>query len=241
MTEQAADAGKADEQTATSEDKSDDVSGLKSALQKERERARELEKQAKAYAGLGLSPNEIAELKASREKAEEDKARAAGEWDKLREKLSEQHKSELQKLQEQLSAISSSEHEARVESGLKSALMEAGVTEEGASILPDILKTRAKIETVDGKRVVKVFDADGTPMLAKDGRDASLADLVSQVTEKYPSLFKAQTKPGSGTPPGGNGAGRTASQTVKASTLEGMTAAEKAAYFKANPNIQVTE
>jgi hypothetical protein len=117
--------------------------------------------------------------------------------------------------------------------------MEAGVTEEGASILPDILKTRARIETIDGKRVIKVLDADSTPMLAKDGRDASLADLVATVTEKYPSLFKAQTKSGSGTPPGGNGAGRTASQTVTSSQLEAMSPQQKAAFFKANPNVQV--
>jgi hypothetical protein len=222
------------------DDKGEDLTGLKTALQKERERARALEKQAKAYEGLGLSPDEIADLKAKHEKAEEERAKAAGEWDTLREKLSSQHKSELEKLQEQLNAISMSEHEARVESGLKSALMEAGVTEEGASILPDILKTRAKIETVDGKRVVKVLDTDGTPMIGKDGRDASLSDLVAQVTEKYPSLFKAQTKPGSGTPPGGNGAGRANSQTVSASQLEGMTPQQKAAYFKANPNVQVS-
>jgi hypothetical protein len=227
------DAGKADDE------KSDDLTGLKTALQKERERARALEKQAKAYEGLGLSPDEIANLKASQEKAEEERAKAAGEWDALREKLSTQHQTELQKLQEQLNAISMSEHEARVESGLKSALMEAGVTEEGASILPDILKTRAKIETVDGKRVVKVLDTDGTPMIGKDGRDATLPDLVAQVTDKYPSLFKAQTKPGSGTPPGGNGAGRADTQTVKASQLESMSPQQKAAYFKANPNVQV--
>ena len=219
----------------------DPTDGLKSALQKEREARKALEKQARAYSGLGLSPEEIAELKASREKAEEDKARAAGEWDKLREKLAEQHKSELTKLQEQLQSIAASEHEARIESGLKSALMEAGVTEEGASILPDILKSRAKIEDENGKRVIKIMDADGSPMIAKNGRDATFADLAAVASEKYPSLFKATTKPGSGTPPGGNSAGSTASQTVKASQLESMTAAQKAAYFKANPNVQVTE
>ena len=210
----------------------DELIGLKSALQKEREARRELEKQAKAYSGLGLSPEEIAQMKSASEKAEEERAKAAGEWDKLREKLSEQHKNELQKLQEQLNAISASEHEARVESGLKSALMEAGVTEEGASILPDILKTRAKIETVDGKRVLKVFDTDGTPMLGKDGRDATLADLVGSVTEKYPSLFKAQTKPGSGTPPGGNGAGRTATKTVNRSQFDDMSQAQRAGFLR---------
>jgi hypothetical protein len=78
-------------------------------------------------------------------------------------------------------------------------------------------------------------------MLAKNGRDATFADLVAAASEKYPSLFKAVTKPGSGTPPGGNGAGRADNQTVKASALEAMTAAQKAAYFKANPHVTVME
>jgi len=220
---------------------SEDTTALKSALQKERERARGLEKTAKAYAGLGMSPDEIAELKTAREKAEEDKARAAGDFDALRTKLTEQHSGELTKLQEQMKAIAASEHEARVESGLKSALMEAGVSEEGASLLPDILKSRARIEQDGDKRVVKIFDTDGTPMLSANGRDATFADLVAWASEKYPSLFKATTKPGSGTPPGGNSAGSTASQTIKASALEAMSAAQKAAYFKANPNITVQE
>lgn len=237
MTDQTAtDATASDETTAPEKD---EYAGLKSALDKERQRARDLEKQAKAFAGLGLSPDEIAQMKADREKAEEDRAKAAGEWETLRAKLSEQHQSEVQKLQEQLNAIAMSEHEARVESGIKSALMEAGVTEEGASILPEILKARAKIETVDGKRVVKVLDTDGTTMLAKNGRDATLADLVASVTEKYPSLFKAQTKPGSGTPPGGNGAGRANTTTVNAAQLDSMSPQQKAAFFKANPNVQV--
>lgn len=224
----------------TNDNKPDPTDGLKSALQKEREARKALEKQTKAFEGLGLSPDEIAELKANHEKAQEEKAKAAGEWDKLREKLHEQHQAEMQKLQDQLNSVTTSEHEARVESGLKGALMEAGVTEEGSSILPDILKSRAKIETVDGKRVVKVFDADGTPMLNKDGRDASLADLVASASEKYPSLFKAQTKPGSGTPPGGNGARGSDTQTVSAAKLAEMTPQQKAAFFKANPNVQVT-
>ena len=231
---------KDDNQNDTQDKQNDDTSALKSALQKERERARSLEKQAKEYSGLGLTPQEIADLKAQREKAEEDAAKKAGEWDKLREKLQAQSDAEKKELMDRLASVEASEHEARVESGLKSALMEIGVTEEGSSLLPDILKNRAKIETVDGKRVVKIFDADGSPMLTKAGRDASFADLAAAAAEKYPSLFKATTKPGSGTPPGGNSAGST-SQTVKADQLAAMTAAQKAAYFKANPNVTVQE
>jgi DNA-binding transcriptional MerR regulator len=212
----------------------EDVSGLKTALQKEREAAKE----AKRYKDLGLSVEEIAELKAMREKADEDKAKAAGDFDKLREKLTGQHQAELKKIQDRMAALERSEHQAVVTSGLMKALAEAGATEEGMSLLPDIFAGRAKIESVDDKRVVKIMDADGTPMLVK-GRDATFADLAAAAGEKYPSLFKATVKSGSGTPPGGNGAGRTTGKEVKASELEAMGPRDKAAFFKANPNVRI--
>jgi len=212
----------------------EDVSGLKTALQKEREAAKE----AKRYKELGLSVEEIAELKALREKTEEDKAKALGDFDKLREKLTGQHQAELKKLQDRMAALERSEHQAVVTTGLMKALAEAGATEEGMALLPDIFAGRAKIESDGDKRVVKIMDADGTPMLVK-GRDATFADLAALAGEKYPSLFKATVKSGSGTPPGGNGAGRTTGKEVKASELDGMKPIEKAAFFKANPNVRI--
>ena len=214
----------------------EDTSGLKSALQKEREAA----KAAKEYQALGLSPAEIAELKAARDKAEEDKARAAGDFDKIRGKMAEQHQSELAKLKAELEAVQASEHRAVVTTGLMNALAEAGATNEGLDLLPAILRDRAKIEAADGKRVVKVLDADGVPMIGKGGKDAGFADLADWAVSKYPSLFKSKTMAGSGTPSGGNGAG-SATRTVKAAELVNMTAGQKAAFFKANPNITVTD
>lgn len=205
----------------------EDVTGLKTALQKEREAAKE----AKAFKELGLSPEEIRELKVAREKGEEDKAKAAGEWDKLREKLTGQHAAELKKLQDQIAALEVSERGAVVKTGLMSALAEAGATEEGMSLLPDILQGRAKIETDGGNRVVKIMDADGTPMLVK-GRDATFADLAAAAAEKYPSLFKATTKPGSGTQPGGNGAGRTSTRTLTRTQFEALSPSERASAMK---------
>lgn len=181
----------------------EDTSGLKSALQKEREAARA----AKEYQALGLSPAEIAELKLARDKAEEEKARAAGDFDKIRGKLTEQHQSELARLRSELEAVQASEHRAVVTTGLMAALAEAGATNEGLEVLSTILQGRAKIEATDGKRVVKVLDADGVPMIGKGGKDAGFADLAEWAVSKYPSLFKSKTMAGSGTPSGGNSAG----------------------------------
>jgi hypothetical protein len=97
----------------------EDVSGLKSALHKEREAA-------KAYKSLGMTPDEIAELKALRDKTTEDAARKAGDFDKLREKITSQYEAEKAALKAELDAISKSEADARINQGLMSALAEAG-------------------------------------------------------------------------------------------------------------------
>ena len=200
----------------------EDTSGLKSALQKEREAAKE----AKKYKDLGLTPDQIAELKQAADKADEDKARAAGEWDTLRQKLADNHAAELKKRDDRIAALEASEHSAVVKTGLMTALAEAGATEEGLALLPDQLKNRAKIEDDNGERVLKILDADGTTMIGKDGRDATFTDLVAKVTDKFPSLFKATVKPGSGKQPGGNGAGSTG-RTVTRSQFASMSQAER--------------
>lgn len=201
----------------------EDVSGLKSALQKEREAA-------KAYKSTGLSPDEIAELKALRDRTTEEAARKAGDFDKLRDKMASQFETEKAALKAELEAIAKSEADARINQGLMSALAEAGATAEGMSLLPTVFKNRAKIETVDGVRVLRVLDEDGTPMLIS-GKDATLADLVKVAQSKYGSLFKATTKAGSGTPTASNGAGG-AVKTVNRSTFDAMSQAQRAAFVR---------
>lgn len=197
----------------------EDTRGLKSALEKEREAAKE----AKKYKDLGLTPEEIAELKAARDKSEEEKAKAAGDFEGLRKKMTEQWDGEKKGLLAQIAALSESEHSAVVTNGLMAALTEASATKEGVELLSKQLRERAKIETVDGKRVVKIFDEDGTPMLA-GGKNATFADLAAKAAEKWPSLFQATTKAGSGTQP--NGAGRTATKTMKRSEFTNLPPAE---------------
>jgi len=212
----------------------EDTSGLKTALQKERENA----KAAEQYKKLGMTPDEILALKTEREKAEEERARKAGEFDKLTEKMRAQFDAELAKVKAEYEPIAKSEQEARITIGLTNALSDAGASPEGLKLLPAILADRAKIETIDGKRVVKILDADGSPMLVK-GKDATFADLATVVASEYPSLFKATTKAGSGTQSASSGAG-SAGKTIEASKLASMSPQEKAQFFRENPNIRVS-
>ena len=95
-------------------------------------------------------------------------------------------------------------------------------------------RANAKEAKLDGKRVVRVFDADGSPMLV-GGKDATLQDLAKGAADKFPSLFNATTKPGSGTQPGG--AGRTATKTATRSQFDAMSQADRAGFAKSGGQV----
>src|SRR5258705_12711036 len=73
----------------------EDTAGLHYALRSERATRANLEKKVKAWEALGKSDEEIKALIAEAEKADEDKAKKAGEFDKLREALATQHAKDL--------------------------------------------------------------------------------------------------------------------------------------------------
>jgi hypothetical protein len=80
-------------------DKVEDVSGLKSALQKERENNKNLaatKRQLEEQYG-GIDPEEYQRLKELEAQEEERKAEKKGEWDKLKAQMTEAHNEELGK------------------------------------------------------------------------------------------------------------------------------------------------
>ena len=211
----------------------EDTSGLKSALAKERDAA----KKAREYQALGLTPDEIRELKASREAAEDEAARKAGDFDKLRDKITAQSQAQIDAIKAEMAAIEASERDARITAGLMSALSEAGATQEGLALLPEIMKGRAKIETVEGQRKIKILDEDGSPMLSNGGKDATFADLVNAASTRFPSLFAAKTKTGSGTPPGGNNGAGSAQKTVTRTQFDTMSQLERTEFAKSGGKV----
>lgn len=182
----------------------EDTSGLKSALEKERKAARELEKRVKRWEALGKTDEEIQALLAAAEEAERKKAELEGDHSKILKQHQEKWAKEKADLEAELNAARTSERGAIIGTSVMSALTKAGVTEEGADLLPDRLSGRIKFEIEDGKRVLKIMQADGETPMAGSGKDgaATFDDLVKEATEKWPSLFKGSGNSGSGKPPG---------------------------------------
>jgi hypothetical protein len=208
-----------------------EVAGLKSALQKERGSRGAAEKQIKAWQNLGKTPEEIADLLAAQAEAERLAAEKSGDHAKILKQHQDRWAAEKAALESELNASRASERGAVVGERLLGALTKAGVTDEGAELLPDRLAGRIKFETVDGKRVLKIMAADGETPMAGKGADgsATLDDLVAEAVTKYPSLFKGSGAGGSGKPPmpGSGGSGVTKKSDFKSER-------ERAAWVDAN-------
>jgi hypothetical protein len=106
-------------------------------------------------------------------------------------------------LEAELHATRASERGATMEC-LAMALKDGGATPAGCDLFHYHLDKRIRIETVEGKRIVRILQSDGlTPMAgsAKDGL-ATLDDLVKEAASQYPSLFQTKGAPADTRPTG---------------------------------------
>lgn len=204
----------------------EDVTGLKSALQKERDNVKNATKLLKKWDGVTRTPEEVAEILKKLDEEDTDLKKKNGDFDSLLKQHQTKWDTERTQLQTERDAALESERAAVVSTHLMSALTKLGATEEGIDLLPDRLAARIKYEIEDGKRAIKILQADGTP-LAGSGKDgsATFEDLAKEALTKWPSLFKASGASGSGTRPNNTGG----TGTLKRSE---MSAKDKAEYIK---------
>ena len=177
----------------------EDTAGLKSALEKERKTAKELDKLVRQFQGLGKSPEEIAELVKSQEDAEKAKLEQKGEWEKLKAQLLESHKKELATRDEAVQEMKGT---------LESYLVDAAATEAIAAAkgIPQLLlphvKSAVKVIEEDGKYQVRVVGPDGSPRMNAKGEFLGIKDFVSEMRESevFSRAFEGTGTTGSGTP-----------------------------------------
>jgi hypothetical protein len=211
----------------------EDTSGLKTALQKERRDRAELEKKVKRWEGLGKSDEEIAKLLKDTEDAERKKAEADGDHAKILKQHQDKWAKTEADLKSELDVARASERNAIVGERIMGALGKDGATEEGLDLIPDRLASRIHFDTKDGKRVLKIMQADGETPMAGTGPEgvATIDDLVKEAKQKWPSLFKGTGATGSGTQPS-TGGGATTPAGIPKSWADAKTMDEKAAFIK---------
>jgi hypothetical protein len=201
----------------------EEPTALKSALDKERTNARDAIAQAKAWKALGKTPEEIQALVEATAQAERDKLTKAGEWDKLREQMNQQHQAELAKEREGKGALRGQLEKYLVDAAAATALAAA---QGNAELLLPHVKARVKVIEENGEFAVRVVDAAGNPRVNGKGEFLSMTELVGEMRQSdvYAPAFLAPAASGGGARPNAGAPG------TQKGRIDG-TAEERTAYF----------
>ena len=133
----------------------------------------------------------LAQQAAEARKAKEEALAKSGDVEAIRKQAADA----LTAKDSELSSLKQSVVAEKVNNALARALREA---KGDADLLSPHLASRVQGSLVDGKVVIKVMDANGQPMVTKDMKEASIADLVAEYRTSFPRAFDADTKSGSG-------------------------------------------
>ena len=180
------------------------VKELRKENAKYRTAAKEIEKKLAAYDGV--DPEKYKEMLDAQEEAKKKELEDAGEWDKLRDQLLDAHNEELggkdktiAEMQGQIDALTAEIKSTVLDNEIANA---AAVAEAfNPSVVGMVIKTMTKVETLeDGKRVVRVLDAEGKDKInIKTGKPFTITDLIADMkqSQEYATLFKGGV-PGAG-------------------------------------------
>lgn len=159
--------------------------------------------------GDDFDPEEYQALRDAHKKAEEDKATKAGEWDKLKGQLVEEHQKALGAKDGEIGTLRDALISEKRDAAITRSLAKANATDEGLELLPLRLQDLVRVEK-DGDRYVRRIYLPGAdaPKMKADGEYWDTDDLMGWAQEKYPGSFKGTGSSGGGAPPQGGGRGR---------------------------------
>ena len=150
-----------------------EVSGLRNALKAEREAKEKYEKSLKTYDGV--DPEKARKLLADQHKAEEEKAKAQGDWENWKKQMQAQHETEKRELEAKLQ---------QSESEFEREFVDAKVTAEIASAKGRVrlLKNHVGAKSVveDGKRVIRIFEGDKM-LYGQNGEPLTITERLAQM------------------------------------------------------------
>lgn len=195
----------------------EDVTGLKTALQKERANAQ-------AWAKLGEKPEDVqAKIEELQEKAKGTGKGAEDAQDKL-DAMEQKYQGEISQRDERITKMM----QANARESLKTELAKAGFIPEA---IDDIAATAMGRLQFNEDGTPKVMTSDGKPMIG-NGADhgATLADLAGELAKAKAYAVRDDGKGGGGKPPGSNGG--TPAKTVTRAQWDTMGHADRATFSK---------
>lgn len=211
-----------------------DVAGLKATVTATRKERDAATAQAKAWAALGKTPDEIAEMVTAADKAREELAKKTGDFPALLKQHQDKWLGEKTTLETELAASRGSERAAIIETSVMGALTKEKATPEGIDLLTERLGKRIHFETVDGKRKIQIMQADGKTPMAGSGADGSATfdDLVKEAKKAYPNCFEGSGAGGGGKQPGSKDSGGSGDKTITRAELNALPVETHAAMLK---------
>lgn len=187
-----------------------EVTGLKTALQSERAAKAAAEKALKGFEGI--DPAKAREMLSAQQKAEEDKAKAQGDWENWKAQMQQQHLAEKQALEQKLSQA---EREYETEFVDAKLIAEIANAKGRARLLKNHVGAKSVVE--DGKRVIRIYDEAGQLRYGKSGAPLTVAERLEEMKRdpEFMVAFEGSGAAGSGAlsnTNGGNGGDYTLSR-----------------------------
>jgi hypothetical protein len=205
---------------------SNETAGLKSALKAERDAKSALEKSLKGYEGIDAT--KARELLTQQQKAEEDKAKANGEWENWKAQMQATHEAEKRALEDKL---------RQAETDYETEFVDAKVTAEIANAKgrPRLLKPwlGAKSVLENGQRAIRIYDDKGNLRYGKDGAPMTVSERLAEM-KADPEFMVAFEGSGAG----GNGAhntpnsSNTGAKTITRTALDQLSPNDRSAFFR---------
>lgn len=189
----------------------EDVSGLKSALGKERTTREKLESSIKKFGDLDpdtvhSSLAKLAELDGIDPTKEADKI-VQTKVEAAIKQLTGKHEAALTEKTSRIGFLEGAVADLLINASATAALAEA---KGSVDLLLPHVRNAAKVKEVDGKFVVEVTDKDGNVLLDNKGAPISIKDYVAELrkSDTYARAFDGEGQSGSGTPAGGGTGGQ---------------------------------
>lgn len=213
----------------------EDVSGLKSALQKERDAVKELKAKYAAYDGI--DPAKAQEALEKLRKIEEQELLSKGELEKVVENrtalMKQDHAEQVKKLTERAEKAETDAANVKtllasalIENGIADAIAEVGQPRKGAMI--DIIQRAKQSWKLDESGKPVALNSDGTTVYGKDGKaPISMKEWAENLLEQAPHLFEESRGGGAkGSITGGDG------NTMSAEELAKLPPAQRMAFAR---------
>lgn len=187
-----------------------DVTGLTTALDKERKANKTVKDQLEAWKKLnvGVTPEEAAtKLQELTERATNGDGKA--NWDKMKRDLEESHNKTLGLKDQEVHKMVGTVEKYLIDSEATKAL--ADLKGSPALLLPHV-RAQVKVVEQNGEYITRVVDKDGDPRGDGRGGFMTIKDLVSEMkaSAEYGRAFESSGSTGGGKPPSSSKSGQDA-------------------------------